>query len=126
MHSLAFELYVYNCSGPLPLGFVGTSDYEWIFFNLGVIHFNYYDSTGFSFDGFALRIPYWLPMLATLAFVVWSSHRLIQFKRLQAEGRCAHCHYDLRAHNPGDLCPECGTPIPPQSATIIPTKGNPS
>ncbi len=28
---------------------------------------------------------------------------------------CIQCGYDLRAHHPGDNCPECGTPIPPKS-----------
>lgn len=25
---------------------------------------------------------------------------------------CITCNYDLRAHKPGDKCPECGTPVP--------------
>jgi len=39
-------------------------------------------------------------------------------------GACIECGYDLRAHNLGGSCPECGTPIPLQPATIVPTKGN--
>jgi hypothetical protein len=26
--------------------------------------------------------------------------------------RCIQCNYDVRAQNPGDNCPECGTQIP--------------
>jgi len=25
---------------------------------------------------------------------------------------CVNCRYDLRTHNPGDKCPECGTRVP--------------
>jgi hypothetical protein len=28
-------------------------------------------------------------------------------------GHCAACSYDLRAHRPGDKCPECGALVPP-------------
>ncbi len=35
---------------------------------------------------------------------------------------CRKCEYDLRAHNPGDNCPECGTlygqPAPEAWATL--------
>ncbi|MCL2639391.1 MAG: hypothetical protein FWD53_00950 [Phycisphaerales bacterium] len=32
---------------------------------------------------------------------------------------CIACGYDLRAHKPGDKCPECGTLIPEQSQTEL-------
>jgi len=35
-----------------------------------------------------------------------------RWKRRIAAGHCAKCGYDLRAHRPGQRCPECGTPIP--------------
>ena len=28
---------------------------------------------------------------------------------------CPKCSYDLRAHAPGSLCPECGTPVADKS-----------
>jgi hypothetical protein len=34
-----------------------------------------------------------------------------RYRRLH--GLCLKCGYDLRAHGPGQRCPECGTPIPP-------------
>jgi len=36
---------------------------------------------------------------------------------------CRQCGYDLRAHKPGDKCPECGTLIPPPPPAIM--EGNP-
>lgn len=30
---------------------------------------------------------------------------------LAKKGMCFNCGYDLRAHKPGDKCPECRTPI---------------
>ena len=32
--------------------------------------------------------------------------RFRQYRHLP--GHCQQCHYDLRAHKPGDKCPECG------------------
>jgi hypothetical protein len=40
-------------------------------------------------------------------------------RRRQTKGLCPKCRYDLRAHRPGDKCPECGTPVqaPPAQKT---------
>jgi len=35
--------------------------------------------------------------------------RLRQFRI--SNNLCLHCGYDLRAHKPGDRCPECGTSV---------------
>jgi len=32
---------------------------------------------------------------------------------------CPNCRYDLRAHTPGDKCPECGTTIPINPAKLV-------
>jgi uncharacterized paraquat-inducible protein A len=40
------------------------------------------------------------------------ARRARQLQR-QNRRRCRKCNYDLRAHQPGDRCPECGTPAPP-------------
>ena len=58
-------------------------------------------------------IPYWAMVLLTGALPVWwmttrSSRRRHLRVRL---GLCPGCGYDLRAHKPGDRCPECGTAI---------------
>jgi hypothetical protein len=50
-------------------------------------------------------------VVGPLALILeWARRRQ---KKLKAEmaGKCPHCSYDLRAHQPGDKCPECGTPI---------------
>ena len=38
--------------------------------------------------------------------------------RLPPPGHCLRCSYDLRAHAPGEKCPECGTLIATESARI--------
>jgi hypothetical protein len=32
---------------------------------------------------------------------------------------CPTCRYDLRAHAPGQSCPECGTSIPPPAPRLV-------
>jgi hypothetical protein len=55
----------------------------------------------------ALGVPYWscLPFLLPLLLFLRRSRR-------PAPGFCSTCGYDLRAHHPGEKCPECGTVIP--------------
>jgi hypothetical protein len=68
-----------------------------------------------------------MPVIATwifagpaLLFVFLSlrqrRRRLRDFRR--RSGLCVACGYDLRGPDPGDKCPECGTFIPMESATI--------
>ena len=56
--------------------------------------------------------------LAALAFKksLRDSDKVLRHKRTQA-GLCPECGYDLRAHEFGQKCPECGTPIPPRPAS---------
>ena len=59
--------------------------------------------------GYLLILPDWLLCLALLvppARWVWGWRR----DRLQRDGHCAKCGYDL-AGNTSGICPECGTPI---------------
>ena len=50
-----------------------------------------------------------------LAFLFSMVPALVFFFQRQrtafCKGCCPHCSYDLRAHKPGDKCPECGTVI---------------
>jgi len=56
----------------------------------------------------ALVIAVFVPLAA---FAEWGRRRQL---RIIAEmvGKCPICAYDLRAHKPGDKCPECGTTVP--------------
>ncbi len=45
-----------------------------------------------------------------LLFAAWPAAWLLRRRnRHRSHGRCPVCGYDLRAHKPGDKCPECGT-----------------
>ena len=57
-------------------------------------------------------VPHWLlaPPLA-LPALVWLRRRRRHRRRLR-DGLCLTCGYDLRAHAPGQKCPECGTAVP--------------
>jgi hypothetical protein len=62
-----------------------------------------------------LAIPYWA---LTLLFAGLPALWLFQHRRRPQPGLCPTCHYDLRAHTPGQKCPECGTRI--QSPPLTP------
>lgn len=65
---------------------------------------------GLRDDG--VYVPLWF---LTIFFLLFPALRLKCFRserRNQREGLCIQCGYDLRAHGPGQLCPECGTPVP--------------
>lgn len=59
-----------------------------------------------------LIVPYpaiWLPCgLVMTGF----GRRWLRQRRRILTGRCLQCGYDLRAHAPGQNCPECGTLVP--------------
>jgi hypothetical protein len=56
-----------------------------------------------------VSVPFSLPCLL-FALAAVGGWRAARDGRGSAAGRCARCAYDLRAHHPGDRCPECGTP----------------
>ncbi|HEX2970752.1 MAG TPA: hypothetical protein VHP11_00365 [Tepidisphaeraceae bacterium] len=74
---------------------------------------------GLAGTWFSLGVPYWLIMMLTLILpLVWGQQEWKQRRtRRIARGLCPICGYDLRAHRPGQRCPECGTPIPSTLAT---------
>ncbi|MEI8195761.1 MAG: hypothetical protein WCI73_07630 [Phycisphaerae bacterium] len=57
-------------------------------------------------------LPFWVVAIGTaLLPVLWG----IRFQRCRSRrrlGACMQCGYDLRMHQPGQNCPECGTMIP--------------
>lgn len=60
-----------------------------------------------------LHIPYWSMMVLVSLLLVPSIAARWRRKRRLASGCCLHCGYNLRAHHPGQKCPECGTEVPP-------------
>jgi hypothetical protein len=66
-----------------------------------------------------LLLPNWLglPLISIFPATLLFSRVARGSKRL-----CSTCHYDLRAHKPGDKCPECGTPVLLPSATMSPER----
>ena len=74
----------------------------------------------------SIHLPHWLLILVFLLapgrwvhlhFSRWKGER-----RARKQGLCLVCAYDLRAHKPGERCPECGTVIP-QTPTDPRTSG---
>jgi len=60
---------------------------------------------------YSVCVPHWLLLL--LFFIlphIWFRHFRRQRYRLR-NNLCLACGYDLRAHKPGNKCPECGTLI---------------
>jgi len=57
-------------------------------------------------------IPTPLLALLLIAWPAWHLYRAATRRRHRRQGLCPTCSYDLRAHHPGQKCPECGTPIP--------------
>jgi hypothetical protein len=62
----------------------------------------------------AFPVGRWL-VFSGIAGIRWRNR-----KRRTRLGLCTHCAYDLRAHAPGQRCPECGTLVTPS-----PCKGTP-
>ena len=59
-----------------------------------------------------VHIPLWFPTLLFLILPAVWLRRFRSERRKQREGLCRQCGYDLRAHSPGQVCPECGTTVP--------------
>jgi hypothetical protein len=66
---------------------------------------------------------YLYPFLAALPAL--SLYRFARRRHRFIEGLCPICSYDLRAHSPGQSCPECGTPISIDPPAAKPIHSNP-
>jgi hypothetical protein len=74
--------------------------------------------TKFSFGGgAAFHLGILIPPLCVFP-AIWAI-RVMRRRRDAAAGLCPNCFYDLRAHKPGDKCPECGTPVPARPDTRV-------
>jgi hypothetical protein len=85
-------------------------------FKWRTLGFGYRESDGWLVPGQIMHtteiyVPDWI---FVLIFVTFPARSLIEFLRQRKlqPGLCATCRYDLRAHEPGERCPEYGTVIP--------------
>jgi hypothetical protein len=73
-----------------------------------------------------IMFPIWpISVAAALAFSWQIGHWFRHRKTALTASLCRRCSYDLRAHHPGQNCPECGTPIPAPHATIPHERSSP-
>jgi hypothetical protein len=73
-----------------------------------------------EFHLIALMLMSWIiGGLYAFPFARGFSRKLKSYYRWK-QNKCVKCGYDLCMHTPGENCPECGTPIPQQSARIKP------
>ncbi len=57
----------------------------------------------------SIQAPIWVVLVLTSPLPFWWGYRIVGGKA-PVVGLCGNCQYDLRAHQPGDRCPECGHP----------------
>jgi len=90
----------------------------WVF-GFGYFHEKYVawglNGSKSNYDYQMATVPLWFLLLLSLILPIrwlW-----LTFRRRKAidERLCESCRYDLRAHLPGQRCPECGTVIPVKS-----------
>jgi hypothetical protein len=73
----------------------------------------------FEFRGKPAMSVYWINLGPILPLCTLLSGGILAVKFYHMKrthnrirmGKCPHCSYDLRAHHPGEKCPECGTVI---------------
>jgi hypothetical protein len=59
-----------------------------------------------------LQMTYWSAIAPLILGALTCWRILLRFRKKARGSLCAKCGYDLRAHKPGQKCPECGTEIP--------------
>lgn len=84
---------------------------------------HFWNSLGFVYDNtssagrmWSIRVwhcPWWIITLVAMVPLWKFPVRWIRSRR-RLKGLCAKCNYDLRAHQPGDNCPECGALVESQ------------
>jgi hypothetical protein len=67
----------------------------------------------------AVGFPIWFFPLLFAVLPFWVLVARIR-RKARRVGHCAKCGYDLRAHQRGQKCPECGTPISPGDVSSSP------
>ena len=78
-----------------------------------------------DFHGATVTVPHACPVVITAIMpIVWLARRVRAWSHQKRQDRirlglCTVCAYDLRAHAPGQLCPECGMAIPASSPAIV-------
>jgi hypothetical protein len=105
----------WNSTGPLPTQFwMNHSFQKWNFDQMGLFVEKMYTVAPQPVGEFwHVRFPAWcLLFLWSIAPSIWLYkfvRRKCRLRKLSRIGLCPVCGYDLRAHQPGQRCPECGT-----------------
>jgi hypothetical protein len=75
---------------------------------------------GYTYHPFVLNVPYaYLVTLSGLLSIPFGSWVVRTLRYHQVYTLCSTCGYDLRAHTPGEKCPECGKPVPLISGFLL-------
>jgi hypothetical protein len=107
----------------LPRGYL-LSDNTKTFFEIpGLdIHLQTLTAARVTARSYRVKIDCWFVLLLTGFLPARRAVKLIrrkwQARLAQRSGTCKKCRYDLRAHKPGDKCPECGTLIETPNSEI--------
>jgi hypothetical protein len=67
-----------------------------------------------------IKLPLWLIALLAAIYPLIQLRSWFRKRREMRQGLCGRCVYDLRAHQSGARCPECGTPVGSTSSLISP------
>lgn len=64
-----------------------------------------------------ILLPYWFLTSIVAIVPLRAALKWCLRRRAILAGTCTTCGFDLRAHRPGDKCPECGTELRPTGLT---------